>query len=120
MRVSLSRQRVHLSEKVVPRLMKQECLVVANSKRRPYGSYFGKISPAAENFVNRDVTAVAPNEKWLTDIPEFQIPAGKVYLSPIIECFDRKVITWSIGKRPDAELVNNDAGCGRRNGGLQR
>ncbi|WP_282413719.1 IS3 family transposase, partial [Pseudomonas sp. PS01299] len=106
MRASLSRQRVRLSEKVVQRLMKQECLVVAKPKRRRYGSYLGEISPAPENLLNRDFTALAPNEKWLTDISEFQIPAGKVYLSPMIDCFDGKVISWSIGTRPDAELVN--------------
>jgi transposase InsO family protein len=48
----------------------------------------------------------APNEKWLTDITEFQIPAGKVYLSPMIDCFDGLVISWSIGTSPDADLVN--------------
>lgn len=104
MRASLSKQRVRLSE--VQRLMKQECLVVAKPKRRRYGSYLGEISPAPENLVNRDFTAVAPNEKWLTDITEFQIPAGKVYLSPMIDCFDGLVISWTIGTRPDADLVN--------------
>ncbi|MEO9150606.1 MAG: IS3 family transposase, partial [Burkholderiaceae bacterium] len=103
---ALSRQCVRLSEKVVQRLMKQECLVVAKPKRRRYGSYLGEISPAPENLVNRDFTAAAPNEKWLTDISEFQIAAGKVYLSPMIDCFDGQVISWSIGTRPDAELVN--------------
>ena len=34
-----------------------------------------------------------PNEKWLTDITEFHIPAGKVYLSPMIDCFDGLVIS---------------------------
>jgi transposase InsO family protein len=106
MRASLSRQRLRLSEKVVLRLMKQECLVVAKPKRRRYGSYLGEISPAPENLVNRDFTAVAPNEKWLTDITEFQIPAGKVYLSPMIDCFDGLVISWTIGTRPDSDLVN--------------
>jgi transposase InsO family protein len=61
---------------------------------------------APENLINRDFRAAAPNEKWLTDITEFQIPAGKVYLSPVIDCFDGLVISWSIGTRPDAELVN--------------
>ena len=42
----------------------------------------------------------------LTDITEFQIPAGKVYLSPVIDCFDGLVISWSIGTHSDAELVN--------------
>ena len=103
---SLSDQCVHISEKVVRRLMKQERLVAATSKRRRYGSYMGEISPAPDNVLNRDFGAGAPNEKWLTDITEFQIPAGKVYLSPMIDCFDGLVVSWSIGTRPNAELVN--------------
>jgi hypothetical protein len=87
------------------RLLKQACLVAATSKRRRYGSTMGEISPAPENLLNRDFSASAPNEKWLTDITEFQIPAGKVYLSPMIDCFDGLVVSWSIGTRPDAELV---------------
>jgi transposase InsO family protein len=93
MRASLSKQRVRLSEKVVQRLMKQEFLVVAKPKRCRYGSCLGEISPAPENLVNRDFKAVAPNEKWFTDITEFQIPAGKVYLPPMIDCFDGLVIS---------------------------
>ena len=106
LQASLTKQRVIISEKVVQRLMKQESLVVPKPKRRRYGSYLGEISPAPENLINRDFHAATPNEKWLTDITEFQIPAGKVYLSPIIDCFDGMVISWTIGTRPDAELVN--------------
>ena len=106
LQASLTRQDVAISEKVVQRLMKQESLVVAKPKRRRYASYLGEISPAPENIINRDFQAVAPNEKWLTDITEFQIPAGKVYLSPIIDCFDGMVVSWTIGTSPDAELVN--------------
>ena len=75
-------------------------------RRRRYHSYAGEITPAPENIINRDFHAVIPNEKWLTDITEFQIPAGKVYLSPMIDCFDGMVISWSISTRPDAKLVN--------------
>ena len=106
MRAALGRQKFSLSEKVVRRLMKQECLVVAAKKRRKYGSYLGEISPAPSNLINRDFQAAAPNEKWLTDITEFHIPAGKVYLSPMIDCFDGMVVSWTIGTRPDAALVN--------------
>jgi transposase InsO family protein/transposase-like protein len=106
LQASLTRQDVAISEKVVQRLMKQESLVVAKPKRRKYASYLGEISPAPENIINRDFQAAAPNEKWLTDITEFQIPAGKVYLSPIIDCFDGMVVSWTIGTSPDAELVN--------------
>jgi transposase InsO family protein len=105
-RAALGRQKVFISEKVVRRLMKQEQLSAATPRRRRYGSYAGEIGPAPDNLINRDFQAAAPNEKWLTDITEFQIPAGKVYLSPIIDCFDGLVISWSIGTRPDAELVN--------------
>lgn len=106
MQASLSRQCMDISEKVVQCLMKQECLVAVTPKRRRYGSYLGEISPAPVNLLNRDFSATAPNEKWLTDITEFQIPAGKVYLLPMIDCFDGLVVNWSIGTRPDAELVN--------------
>ena len=47
-----------------------------------------------------------PNQKWLTDITEFAIPSGKVYLSPIIDCFDGMVVKWNIGTTPDSILVN--------------
>ena len=62
--------------------MKQECLLTATAKRRRYGSYQGEINPAPDNLINRDFQASTPNEKWLTDITEFHIPAGKAYLSP--------------------------------------
>ena len=93
------------------RLMTQECLVAATSKRRRYGSYMGEISPTPDNLLNRDFSADAPNEKWLTDITEFHIPAGKVYLWPMIDCFDGMVVSWSIGTRPNAELVNTMLGA---------
>jgi transposase InsO family protein/transposase-like protein len=106
MHASLTKHSVNISEKVVRRLMKQQSLVPIARRRRRYGSYMGEISPAPDNLLNRDFSASAPNEKWLTDITEFQIPAGKVYLSPMIDCFDGMVVSWSIGTRPDAELVN--------------
>ena len=122
LQASLTRQCVTISEKVVQRLMKQESLVIAKPKRRRYGPYLGEISPAPENLINRDFHAAAPNEKWLTDITEFQIPAGKVYLSPIIDCFDGLVISWTIGTHPDAELVNTmlDAAIETVGGGNDR
>ena len=106
MRAALGRRHLHISEKVVQRLMKQECLIIAANRRRRYGSYLGEISPAPENLINRDFKAATPNEKWLTDITEFQIPAGKVYLSPMIDCFDGLVVSWTLGTRPDSDLVN--------------
>ena len=103
----LQRAGVRVSEKIVRRIMTQEKLIVSIKKRRRYSSYAGEITPAVENVIDRDFHADAPNEKWLTDITEFQIPAGKVYLSPMIDCFDGMVVSWTIGNSPDAELVNS-------------
>lgn len=103
---ALARGGEQVSEKVVRRLMREEQLVVATAKRRRYTSYQDELDPPPENLVNRDFHAAKPNEKWLTDITEFQLPVGKVYLSPIIDCFDGLVVSWSVSTRPDAELVN--------------
>lgn len=42
----------------------------------------------------------------MTDITEFAIPAGKIYLSPIVDCFDGLLVSWRIGTSPDSTLVN--------------
>ncbi|MGI6704411.1 MAG: IS3 family transposase [Clostridia bacterium] len=108
-----------ISEKVIRRIMKEEQLIVPFKRKRRYSSYKGEISPAVENLVDRDFHANTPNTKWLTDLTEFHIPAGKVYLSPIIDCFDGLVVSWTIGTSPDAELVNtmlDDAICNLTDG----
>ena len=56
--------------------------------------------------INRDFHADKPNQKWLTDITEFSIEAGKVYLSPIIDCLDGMPVSWTIGTSPNAKLAN--------------
>jgi hypothetical protein len=65
-----------------------------------------EITPAVPNLIERNFHAAAPNQKWLTDITEFAIPAGKVYLSPILDCFDGLLPAWEIGIAPNAELSN--------------
>lgn len=74
-----------------------ECELRVKAKRRnKYNSYKGVITPAVPNAIERDFHADAPNLKWLTDITEFAIPAGKVYLSPIVDCFDGMLPAWKI------------------------
>ena len=97
---------ITISEKVIRRLMKEDQLVVISNRRKKYSSYKGEISPEVENLLNRDFHADKPNEKWLTDITEFSIPAGKAYLSPIIDCFDGLVVSWAVGTSPNAKLAN--------------
>src|SRR5690606_19654746 len=92
----LKRDGITLSEKIVRRLMREEGLKVVGRRRRRYNAYKGELSPAIPNLIERNFHADAPNAKWITDITEFQLPAGKVYLSPIIDCFDGMVAGWSI------------------------
>jgi len=96
-----------ISEKVIRRIMREEHLTLPSVRTKKYSSYAGEISPDVENLINRDFCATVPNSKWLTDITEFSISAGKVYLSPIVDCFDGMPVAWTIGTSPDAELVNS-------------
>lgn len=87
----LRREGVRASEKRVARVMREEGLEVVYNKRRArgYSSYAGEVSKAPENLVNRRFRADEPNRLWPTDITEFRLPGGeKVYLSPIVDCFD--------------------------------
>jgi len=95
-----------VSEKVIRRIMKEKHIIVPYVKKKKYSSYVGEISPEVENIVNRDFHAAKPNAKWLTDLTEFHIPAGKVYLSSLIDCFDGLTVAWTIGTSPDANLAN--------------
>ena len=75
-------------------------------KRAKYSSYLGKITSGVDNIISRDFHAKQPYEKLLTDITEFALSDGKLYLSAMIDCFDGMVIGLTIGSRPDADLVN--------------
>ena len=63
----------------------------------------------AENILNREFHAQKPNEKWLTDVTEFKWYEGfeihKVYLSAILDLYDRRIVSFVIGDRNDNPLV---------------
>lgn len=77
----LKKAGICISEKVIRRLMKEMNLTVKQTQHAKYNSYKGEITPAMENLLNRDFKANRPNEKWLTDITEFGLPAA------LITCF---------------------------------
>lgn len=97
-----------ISEKVVRRIMKEEGLYVYQKRWRKYNSYQGEISPEVENLIRHDFRESRPNIKWLTDITEFSIPAGKVYLSPIVDCFDDVI---SLLNENETSIIHSDRGC---------
>ena len=104
----LKREGTVVSEKVVRRIMRQENLVARSSRKsRHYSSYIGECSPAPDNLLERDFHAQTPNQKWLTDITEIKASDGKVYLSPVLDCYDGRIIAFSAGYHPDASLANS-------------
>ncbi|WP_273296830.1 IS3 family transposase [Bifidobacterium tibiigranuli] len=105
---TLRAQGTTVSEKVVRRVMRQEGLAARSSRKpRRYSSYIGECSPAPDNLIRRDFHAEEPDQKWLTDITEIKARDGKVYLSPVLDCFDGRIVAYSIGRHPDAELANS-------------
>ena len=63
----------------------------------------------AENVLNREFYADAPNEKWLTDVTEFKYYTGqekhKVYLSAILDLYDRRIVSYVIRDSNNNALV---------------
>lgn len=91
----LHNEGIIVSEKVIRRIIRQEQLIV-KQKCTKTNSYKGEIIPAVENIANRDFYAEKPNQKWITDITEFFIKSGKVYLLPIIDWLDGMPVIWEL------------------------
>ena len=97
---------VRVSAKRVMRLMTGHGLAPLFKSAKRYSSYKGEPAKAPKNLVNRDFHAERPNMLWVTDLTEFSIPAGKAYLSPVIDCYDGLPVAWTIGTSPNAALAN--------------
>lgn len=61
--------------------------------------------PVAENLLNRDFTAYAPNQKWCDDISYVWTEEGWMYLAVVIDLYSRSVIGWSIQPTMSRKLV---------------
>ena len=63
----------------------------------------------AENILNREFSADAPNQKWLTDVTEFKYYVDqeihKVYLSAILDLYDRRIVSYVISDSNNNPLV---------------
>lgn len=72
------------------------CLV----RMKKYKSYRGEVGKIAPDLLKRDFTAETANQKWVTDITEFSLFGEKLYLSPILDLFNREIVSFSITERP--------------------
>lgn len=58
-----------------------------------------------KNLLNRDFDAVHPNQKWVTDMTEVLMGQEKLYISAVMDLFNREVIAFEMGSSPNKELI---------------
>ena len=95
----LNSKAIIINHKTVLRLMK---LLGLKSliRVKKYKSYKGEQSKITPNILARNFKAEAPNQKWATDITEFNVSGNKLYLSPIIDLFNQEIISYELTERP--------------------
>ena len=102
------RHETHFNKKRIRRLM-QILHLKSVCRRKKYNYIKSTPDITAENVLNREFYADAPDEKWLTDVTEFKYYVGaevrKVYLSVILDIFDRRIVSYKIGTSSNNQLV---------------
>jgi len=58
----------------------------------------------SENLINQDFTAASPNEKWLSDITEVPCADGKLYVAPVLDCYDGAIVGLAMDDNMRKEL----------------
>ena len=103
-----------VNHKTVKRLM-SKLKLYGITPRAKYKSYKGDFNGTVDNKLLyksvdtkrhrteyiRDFSTTDVNEKWTTDVSEFHIAAGKLYLSPILDMHNREIISYNISKSPN-------------------
>ena len=96
---------VRIARKRVARLMREDGIQGVCRRRKrvtTLGNPGGKI---AEDLVNRDFSATAPNKLWVADITYIPTLAGVLYLGIVLDVFSRRVIGWAMAAHMKTELV---------------
>jgi putative transposase len=96
----------HVNHKLVQRLMG---MLGLKSLVRPkkYRSFKGEVGQAAPHELQRQFKADAANQKWVTDVTEFNVAGEKLYLSPVLDLYNGEVIAFETSRRPVFDLVNS-------------
>lgn len=100
----LNKKGIKINHKKVYRLMKAMGLkaVVRRKKRQYFQSNQGLAMP---NLLQRNFTATAAHQRLVTDITEFKVRNKKLYLSPIMDLFNREIVAFSLSESPNLALV---------------
>ena len=75
-------------------------------RKYKYQNNQGKVPDDKENILNRDFNATTINQKWVTEITYIHVQdGGWTYLASVMDLYNRKIIGYSYGKNPTAELA---------------
>ena len=100
---ALQMQGISVSRSTVYRAMKEDGLL--HPKRRPRGITKATTEiQEKENIIKRDFSSDKPLVKLLTDITEIQCLNGKLYVSPIMDCFNGEIIALEMRDNMKKEL----------------
>lgn len=94
--IELRSRGIVVNKKLDYKLMKQLHLESKIRRRRRYNSYKGHLSTIADNLLNREFEVDTPNRKWVSDVTEFRVANRKVYLSPLMDLCDRRIISFPV------------------------
>jgi putative transposase len=96
---ALRRSGTCVNHKTVQRLMS---LLQIKSLVRPkkYRSYKGNVGRVAPNVLKRQFEASSPNQKWVTDVTEFNVAGERLYLSPVMDLYNREIIAYEVATTP--------------------
>ena len=91
-------------EKKIARIMKQNgiCALQGYKKPRFRG---GKPSCVAPNRLGQNFAVDGPDKVWVTDITYIRTHEGWLYLSVVIDLFNKKVIGWSMKPSLNRDLA---------------
>lgn len=87
--------------------MKKHDLLSTSHRKKKYKSYKGVVGKIADNHIERNFTATKSNEKWFTDVTEFNLRGEKIYLSPIIDGYGRDIVSYNISKSPNLAQIDD-------------
>ena len=76
-------------------------------RRKRYNSFRGAVGEASDNVLNRQFASKSRHTKWVTHVTEFNIAASKVYLSPVLDLHDNRIISATAGPSPSVKMVTD-------------
>jgi len=102
---ALAQKDIRCGKKRVVRLMREAGLVGVHRRWLRGCTRRDPARLGYPDLVLRDFTATAPDQLWVADITQHAIGEGWLYFASVIDVFSRRVVGWSMGERPTADLV---------------